>query len=62
MPLLSPDSAYGVRLWLQRHAKFSSDAWNVAFGKLQVKPLEQRCEKKEHLHSGQLLTKTLAPT
>lgn len=37
--LLSPDSTYGVRLWLQGHAKFRSDAWNVAFGKLQMKLL-----------------------
>lgn len=61
MLLLSSISTYGVRLRLQGHAKFRSDVWNVAFGKLQVKPLEQRRKEKEHLHSGQLLTKALTP-
>lgn len=57
--LLPADSTDGVRFGLQGHAQFGSDGGNCSWRELKMKPLQQSCEKEEHLHSCQLFTQAM---
>lgn len=57
--LLPADCADGVRFGLQGHAKFGSESGDGSRREMKVEPLQQSGEKKEHLHTGQLLPQAL---